>query len=343
MATIRDVAKYAHVSISTVSLVLNGSDAVKETTRFRVKEAIEALQYHPNQSARSLVTKQNQVIGVIKASDIAHNTDHAFDGVVDTYVSEMLKSIGQESEKKGYSLLIDWCFGDDNDKISHLLYGDRVDGILLVGGFYSEKISELLNRFRLPVTLIGSRSDTLDYVDTKPDLGIRMAFDYLYECGHRQIALINGPKESGSSALKMDGFQQSFLEHGMTFNPQWTCAGNFTGIDGYLCMKKFWEDGIRPTAVIAATDCMAIGAIRYLNDIGLRCPDDVSLIGFEDSILAEYSAPPLSSICVHKEILGREGTKILLRRIQNPKVRQNRLLINPELVVRSSVRTICAP
>ena len=340
MATIRDVAKYAHVSISTVSLVLNGSDAVKETTRFRVKEAIEALQYHPNQSARSLVTKQNQVIGVIKATDIAHNTNHAFDGVVDTYVSEMLKSIGQESGKKGYSLLIDWCFGDGSDDTSHLLYGDRVDGIILVGGFYSEKIAGLLDRFHLPVTLIGSRSDSLDYVDTKPDVGIRLAFDYLYSCGHRKIALINGPAESGSSALKMEGFQQSLQEHGIAFDLQWTRAGNFTGLDGYLCMKSFWESDIRPTAVIAATDCMAIGAIRYMNEIGLRCPDDVSFIGFEDSILAEYSAPPLSSVCVHKEILGREGTKILLRRVQNSKVRQNRLLIEPELVLRSSVRTI---
>lgn len=338
MATIRDVAKYAQVSISTVSLVLNGSDAVKETTRFRVKEAIEALQYHPNQSARSLVTKQNKVIGVIKSTDIAHNTDHSFDGVVDTYVSEMLKSIGQESSKKGYSLLIDWCFGDGNNDFSSMLYGNRVDGILLAGGFYSKRIAALLDGFQLPVTLIGSRSDTLDYVDTKPDMGVQIAYDYLYENGHRDIALINGPSESGSSERKLCGFQAALREHGAAFDPAWVESGNFSGLDGYLCMKRFWENQVRPTAVIAATDCMAIGAIRFMDEIGLKCPEDISFIGFEDSILAEYAMPPLSSVCVHKELLGREGTKILLRRVQNPKIRQNKLLIDPTLTIRSSVK-----
>ena len=176
MATIRDVAKYANVSISTVSLVLNNSQAVKHETKYKVYEAIKALNYIPNQSARSLVTKHSRVIGVIKGMEHVQNTIYSFEGLVDTYLSEMLHSIETQIEQNQYSMMIDWCFNPEEEALYvPVMDPSKVDGLLYVGGFLSDGVAQRILQTGIPAVLIGSRHEAFDYVDTMPEKGILQA------------------------------------------------------------------------------------------------------------------------------------------------------------------------
>ena len=341
MVTIRDVAKYAGVSISTVSLVLNNSPAVKHETRYKVYNAVKALQYVPNQSARSLVTKQSKVIGVIKGIETMQESVYSFDGVVDTYVTEMLRSIESQIELNGYSMMIDWCFHlDAADSSTPVVDSNKVDGILYVGGFLNDMLAEYFLTSAIPTVLIGSRHKEIDYVDTLPDKGIQLAVRCLAGHGHKHIALINGPETSHSTARKLAGFTEGLKEQGLPLRPDWIQKAPYTGCGGYEAARRLWECDEHPTAIIAAADCVAVGAMRYFFERGIYCPRDISIIGFEDSILSEYSVPPLTSVCIRKDILGTEGAKILFNRIQNPKAKLVKLTVEPELVLRGSVAKI---
>ncbi len=342
MATIRDVAEYANVSISTVSLVLNNSPAVKHETRYKVFDAIKTLQYVPNQYARSLVTKQSRVIGVIKGMERVQRSVYSFDGVVDTYLSEMLRSIETQIDLNQYSMMIDWCFDQNasDDASAPVLDSNKVDGIIYVGGFLSDALAQKLIATGIPTVLIGSRHDEIDYVDTMPDKGLELAVQHLLEQGHRKIAFINGPEASHSSARKERGFISALERAGISARPEWIERGDYTGRAGYEAARRLWSSGEHPTAVIGSTDCVAVGAMRYFYENGIYCPRDISLIGFEDSILSEYCVPPLTSICVRKDVLGEEGAKILFNRIQNPKSKHVKLTIEPELIRRSSVAQV---
>lgn len=338
MATIRDVAKYANVSISTVSLVLNNSQAVKHETKYKVYEAIKALNYIPNQSARSLVTKHSRVIGVIKGMEHVQNTIYSFEGLVDTYLSEMLHSIETQIEQNQYSMMIDWCFNPEEEALYvPVMDPSKVDGLLYVGGFLSDGVAQRILQTGIPAVLIGSRHEAFDYVDTMPEKGILQAVRYLVECGHREIAFINGPEASHSSGRKLAGFMDAAGEFGLQVVPEWILKGDYTGRAGYENARKLWACAQHPTAIVTAADCVAVGALRFFYEHGVMCPGDISIIGFEDSILSEYSVPPLTSVCVRKDILGTEGTKVLINRIANSKAKHVRLTIEPELICRDSV------
>ncbi len=341
MATIKDIAKLANVSVSTVSLVLNDSPKVKHETRYRVWGAIEELRYVPNQSARSLVTKENKVIGVIKGIESAQNDIYSFFDVNDTYLTDMLRSIEMQIDEKGYSMMIDWCFDPNDDhRDDPVLDAGRIDGIMYVGGFLTNKIAERFLSCKVPVVLVGSRHEKIDYVDTAPDVGIALAVHCLYENGHRDIALINGPAASHSTARKLAGFHKAAAELGLQTRDEWILQGNYTGESGYVNARKIWALDHHPTAVIGSSDSVAVGAMRYFFEQGVYCPKDISIIGFEDSILAEYSVPPLTSVRVKKEVLGAEAVKVLLNRIANDKANRVRLIIEPQMVLRSSVANL---
>lgn len=341
MTTIKDVAKHAGVSVSTVSLVLNNSPAVKHETRYRVLNSIKELRYQRNDYARSLVTKEKKIIGVVKLVDDTSTASSSFDKVVDTYITEMLRTIEVEIEKAGYSMLIEWDYHfSKKEPLPLIVAGNKVDGALLVGGFNMNMDAPKLLETKVPMVLVGARHDHFDYVDTASEQGIRMAMEFFFQNGHRDIAFVNGPNTSQSSERKMAGFLQAAQAQGMPYREEYVASGNFTGRDGYNAIRRIWESGARPTAVLAATDGMALGVMRYLHEKGIYCPKDISIIGFEDGLLAEYSVPPLTSVSVRKDTIGAEASKILINRIANSKAQLVRLVVEPKLVVRESVRNL---
>jgi len=340
-ATLRDVAKLAGVSVSTASFSLNGGDKVKEETRRRIAWAAEELNYIPNASARSLVTQKNLVIGVVRCVDKLDDRFYAFDTTIDTYLSEMLKSIEQESIRLGYSLMVEWSstYGQ-SDGVPRLYKSGKVDGVLMVGGIVPREFPEKIKKLNVPTVMVGSRNDLFDWVDTDYTQAMREAVAYLVSLGHKDIAFINGPGNSQTSALKLEGFRQGLGQAGLPFDEKHVGAGDFSGLTGYEAMARFWENGFHPTALVAAVDCIAIGALRFLHERNVYCPDGISIVGFEDGLLAEYSVPPLTTFSSEKQLLGIDACHLLIQRIQHPEQPLEQKLIEPRLIVRMSTKTV---
>jgi DNA-binding LacI/PurR family transcriptional regulator len=340
MANIKDVAKKAGVSIGTVSLVLNGSSAIRESTGKRVFDAAEALRYRPNLNARSLVTKKNLIIGVVRCIDRLDHDKFNFSSTVDTYLAEMLKSIEQESMSHKYSLMVDWSETFyDTEKLPGMYDSGKVDGVLMVGGIINGKLPEMIKKSGVPTVMVGSRNSLMDYVDTSYTKAIRIAVDYLVSMGHRDIAFINGPDVSQTSAQKLNGYSEALKANGLGYREDFISKGDFSGHGGYLAMQGICRKCC-PTALVAAVDCIAIGALHFMYEQRYYCPEDISVVGFEDGILAEYAIPPLTTVSGEKEALGRIACEILLKRIREPDCPIQNRIVEPKLVERKSVRRI---
>lgn len=343
MANIKDVAKKAGVSIGTVSLVLNGSGAIRESTGKRVFDAAEALQYRPNLNARSLVTKKNLIIGVVRCTDRLNSDRFSFMSTVDTYLAEMLKSIEQESMRHRYSLMVDWSETfHDTGKLPAMYDSGKVDGVLMVGGIINGSLPGLIKESGVPTVMVGSRSSLLDHVDTSYADAIGLAVDHLASMGHRDIAFINGPDISQTSAQKLRGYREALRAHGMEYREDLVSKGDFSGHGGYQAMQEICRK-CSPTALVAAVDCIAIGALHYLYGQKRYCPEDISVVGFEDGLLAEYAIPPLTTVSSEKETLGKIACEILLRRIREPEGSVQSVIVSPRLVERKSVKRINPP
>ena len=203
----------------------------------------------------------------------------------------------------------------------------------------TEEQTALLKRLEMPVVTIGSRFDCFDYVDTDPEEGMYQMTKHVLSCGHRRIAVINGPAASQTSARKRAGIERAMAEAQCALREDWVEAASFSGLGGYNAMKRLWEGGARPTAVLTALDVLAAGAIRFLQENGLQVPCDISVTGYEDGLLAEYMSPALTTVCSHKEKLGRNASRILAHRVEHPSAQQVRLIIPPELIIRHSVQS----
>ncbi len=341
MATLADVAQRAGVSAGTVSLVINGSPRISPATRERVLAAVQELGYVPNASARSLATKRQRVLGIVRC--IAHPEEGStgFCDTVDTYLSDMLYSIERASLPQGYSLMIDWAGTQRaEDMLPPLCLSGKADGVILVGGMLDPALPQRLSAMSLPTVLAGSRCSGLSWVDTDYEAAMELAIDHLYAHGHRRIALINGPDGSQSSPLKRKGFLQAMRRRGLSVPDRCLEKGDFSGQGGYLAMQRLLSASEQPTALIAAADCMAVGALRAFQEQGGRCPEQLSVIGFEDGLLAEYCYPPLTSISSGKTEIGRAACELLMQQLQSPDQPPKQLLIAPKLISRASVRTL---
>ncbi len=346
MPTIKDVAREAGVSVGTVSMVLNGSSSVKMETRVHVLQVIEKMGYTPNQYARSLVTKKRNIIGIIRSfltrEEDAYRSGYHFEELPDTYLADMLDVIVGETTRLGYSLLLDVANQGSGTESSlpMITQPGRIDGLIWASGFMTQRQKELLMQLTVPIVTIGSRFDCFDYVDTDPVQGMYDITRYVLSCGHRDIVFINGLNRTQTSERKLEGVKKAYQEFGIPYDPQRTEEAPFSGLGGYNAMKRLWMKGNRPTAVLTALDVLAMGAMRFLEEEGLRIPDNVSVTGYEDGILAEYCNPRLTTVCSKKSELGLQASRTLVNRINNPNAQRVKLIIQPELVIRETVRNI---
>ena len=341
MTRLSDVARHLGLSNGTVSLAINGSPLVKEETRARVMQAVRELGYVPNASARALVTRRQLVIGVVRCTQDAAQSGSGFADTVDTYLSDMLRGIERESVAHGYSLMVDWAnTSEPGCPMPGLCTGGKVDGVLLVGGLIADDLPERLKDAPIPTVLAGSRNEALSWVDADYEEAMRQAVSLLAGHGHRRIALLNGPAASKSSERKRRGFEEEMARQGLPLRGDWMASGDFSGQGGYEAMRRVWSASQRPTAFVAAADCMALGALRYLQEMGVCCPRDISAVGYEDGLLAEYSIPPLTTVSARKEVIGREACRLLMERIAGSEKPSPPVCVSPLLVERASVRTL---
>jgi len=332
MTIMKDVAKKAGVSVATVSHVINNTRIVSELTKAKVKTALEELNYQPNAVARSLRRKESMIIGLI----IPDNTN--------PYFAEIAWSIEYASKNQGYSVILCNSDGDINRESSCLdvLIENQVDGIILVAaGKSSDKIQKLVER-KMPLVMVDRDSPNVrtDSIQINNGMCGGVAVEYLIALGHQKIACITGPRDVTPSFDRVDGYKKALSKNKISIKDAYIIKGDFKPHGGYLAGYKLLEMEDPPTAVFACNDLMAYGVMRAATEKGINCPDDLSVVGFDDIYLSTYINPPLTTIKQPRIEMGEEAVSSLLQRIKNPDRLARNIILEAGLVIRSSTKKI---
>ncbi len=336
--TIEDVAKAAGVSKSTVSLVLNGKNVVKMETKYKVLQTIEKLGYIPNVAAQELTTKRKQTLGLVIS--VSHHS--SFNSGADTFFQDVTDGILSELVDASYSIFYEQVSSRQlSDGIPNIVKGKRIDGYFIIGRIFEAMLIERLLKEDIPFVVINRNEPKVDCVYSDFKFASYLGVKYLIDAGHRKIAFVNSSSaENASSLLKLEGYKLALAEAGIRYDPEWIRESPYSGKGGFEAAKDLWESGIRPTAIFTGFDGIAVGVMKYLQQIGVIIPKDVSLVGYEDSILSEYSIPALTTVRVNKKKIGAEACKILLERIKHPKMKPLNVAVTPDVVERDSVSPV---
>ncbi|MCM3719228.1 LacI family transcriptional regulator [Fictibacillus phosphorivorans] len=308
MATIRDVAKRAGVSVTTVSRALNGYSDVNEKTRERIKEIAKELKYSPNLLARSLVMKKTKTIGLLVSG-------LKIEGSKDNFTYEVLCGVNDCAGQLGYELVL---ISTDSQKQQEKTYKQlvqerKVEGIILQGIKTDDPYLEEVLKSDTPCILIDipMESDSVGYVTTDNREGAKSAVTHLLDLGHQHIGMINGHSQAFVSQERLDGYQDALQEKGITFEESYVRNGAFLEERAETEATKLLQEHPELTALFCASDLMAMGAIRAAKKLGRKLPEELSVVGFDNIILSAYSTPSLTTIAQDRYQLGFEATKLL--------------------------------
>lgn len=315
--SVRDVAEAAGVSPATVSRVLSDSDhPVSDATRAKVLEAADALDFRPNLVARGLVTARTSTLGVL-VHDIS-----------DPYFGEMVRGLEDRARQDDFRVIVCSSDRDPDRELGYIetLLGHRVDSLVFAGGGiedarYQDRVTKLLDGYRSRGGVVVALAPTSyeGAVLAFPDNQAAAAdmTDYLLALGHRRIAFVAGPEGIRTSHIRLSGYEDALLRAGQRPDPQLVRHGAFTVEGGASAVQALLEDAVDLTAVFAANDLMACGALRALADAGLDVPGDVSVVGFDDIYLASCVQPALTTVHMGMYEMGRRGAELALAHLSN--------------------------
>ncbi|WP_324670313.1 LacI family DNA-binding transcriptional regulator [Geochorda subterranea] len=329
--TIRDVAARARVSKATVSYVLNGRPGVSARTRQRVLEVMEELGYRPNTVARSLASRKTQTLGLV-IPDIS-----------DMFYAHIIRGVESAANERDYILNLCTTRSDprrEREVVDSLMSG-RVDGVILMTYSLDHAYLEKLRATGRPFVL-------LDDPDAGPSLhavsvdnseaGFKAA-EYLISLGHRKIAFIHGSPRSRDTWYRFSGFRRALQASGVALREEYVRVGDFTRDGGFKAASELMSLPDPPTAILAANDQMAIGALEAITRSGRRVPEDVSLMGVDDIEAASMIRPPLTTIRQPTYEMGRQAVDLLVRLIGGEELEPRHILLPVTLVVRESCRS----
>ena len=310
--TIEEIAQIAQVSRSTVSRVLNNHPSVRPAVRDRVLQVMREHNYAPQAAARSLASSRTETIGLL----IPRSAAVTF---ADPFISAMIQALTETCNSLGYFLMLAMVTADmEQGFYNRILRGRHFDGIIILSSDIDDPILPLLIKDRRPLVLIGRHPyfPDLPSVDVENREGARQAVAHLIGLGHQRIAMIAGQMEMESAQARRDGYKQALLEAGITIVPELIVEGYYTQDGGYRAMQRLLDLAQPPTAVFNASDAMAIGAIRAIQDRGLVVPDDIAIVGFDDLPIALYGNPALTT--VHQPIVevGAAAVRLLIDQVK---------------------------
>ena len=331
MATIKDVALRAGVSVTTVSHVVNDTRHVSAKGRERVEEAIRELGYVPNAMARSLKSNTTSTLGML----IPNSSN--------PYFAEIVRIVEDRCFGAGYTLVL--CNTDDEPRRQsvylQVLAERRIDGLIVVstGAGDDDSLVTQLHGLRIPTVLVDREiaDPACDLVETAHMQGGLLAVRHLLSLGHKRIACIGGPVGVMPSEQRIEGWRMALAEGGATPNADallW--RGGFTSQGGYEAMHAILRTEQAPSAVFVCNDLMAIGALRAAHESGVHVPDDLSIVGFDDIELSAYTSPPLTTVAQPKERIGALAVDMLLERVGGKRRDARKVVLQPELRVRAS-------
>ena len=330
--TIVDVARASGVSYATVSRVLSGYEFVKESTRIRVMEAVKQLGYVVNLQARSLVSGRSRIIGLL-----VPNLDNS-------YVGTIMQGIDQELERANYDLMLYTSHrhpGNESFYVSAIANG-LTEGLLLVAPLVPTTYLEALRERNFPCVLI-DQADTTEHssvVEATNWQGAYEATRYLIRLGHTRIAYITGALVVRSAVDRLRGYKAALADCDIPFREELVIEGDYQQQTSYEITKRLLQSvDSPPTAIFASNDLSAFGAMEFAREFGLRIPDDISIIGFDDIPQASLVHPKLTTVRQPLEHMGQVAVKLLLERIEDRNRPPQRVTLATQLVIRDS----CGP
>jgi len=332
--TSEDVARLAGVSRTTVSLVLNQVPGARiaEETRRRVLEAARELNYYPNAAARSLASRKTRTIGLI----LCQSPDRIF---ADAFLPEVIRGIGDIARERDFKVLLQSVEDvADPEAYIGLVREKRIDGIILSGPRSDDARLLQLKEEGFPIVLLGQlRGSGINFVDVDNVGAAKMATEHLIGLGHSRIGMItNAPLQYTASQDRLLGYRLALEENGLTYDEELVRYGDFREESGYKAMKELLALQVPLSAVFVASDLVAFGAMEAIKEAGLRIPEDIAMVGFDDIRLANYVDPPLTTVRLPAYELGARAMDMLIRMVEGEELEESQVLLATELVIRES-------
>lgn len=330
--TIKDIAKAANVSFTTVSRALSGSQRISKERREEIVRLSEEMGYMPNHMARSMVVKETKTIGVIAAN------------AGSPYTSEVIVHIEERAREKGYSIMLcNSCYSVDlEEKMFSLLLGKQVDGVIISPTSLSGSVPLLQRHIqRMPTVFLGQVADdeTITSISADNFLGGEMGMQYLFDLGHKETIFLGCRSDSPSQIRRAEGYAQRCKALGLTphyFNNPSRVNSISTG---YELSCSLFREGCPYTAIFAATDIIALGILQAADEFGLRVPERLSVLGFDNISFAGLPRISLTTIDQPKASIGRYAVDMLIEKIQDPSLRHTKRVLATSIAERST----CAP
>lgn len=326
-SNIKDVAKKAGVSISTVSRVINTSKPVRTKTKERVLEAIEELGYRPNAIARSLKVKQTQSIGIM-VPDIANQ-----------FYPEVVRGIEDVANMYEYTIFLCNTDLDHEKELKYFseLEEKQVDGLIFMGNLISDDLAKSIKDSEIPVVLIGTQHLNLPSVTINNVQAAKNAVSYLIQRGHQRVGVITGKmKDPIMGKARLQGYREALHEAGLSWRSELVVEGGYRFKSGYEGAKQLLMLEDIPTAIFVASDEMAIGAMRAILEKGFQIPRDVAVVGFDNVDMSGKVYPSLTTIGQPMYEMGAIGMRLLTKYLQGESVKAGNVVLDYEFIQRES-------
>ncbi|GHO65190.1 LacI family transcriptional regulator [Ktedonobacter sp. SOSP1-52] len=330
--TIVDVADEAGVSYATVSRVINNKAHVSPEKRERVLRAMAQLGYVVNMQARSLAGGESRVVGLL------------VDYLSSSYIDEIIRGIDEALDAENYDLML---YTTHRRKTKESAYVTKLtrglaDGLLLILPRNAAAYLDTLRQRQFPHVIVDylSNKQNVPSVSATNFRGAYDAMSFLLSLGHQRIGFITGTMELGSARDRLDGYHAALKDHGIPADSHLICEGDFTQPQGYQYAQELLSLPERPTAIFASNDMMAFGVMEAARERGLRLPEDLSIVGFDDIPQASYVHPALTTIRQPLEEMGRSATHLLLKYIAHPNAEIERIELPTRLIIRESCQAL---
>jgi LacI family transcriptional regulator len=328
--TLEDIARKCGVSRSTVSRVINGEANVSPDTRQRVMDVIQLINFQPNLAARGLAAGKTRVLGVV----IPMGVTAIF---TDPFFPLLIQGVSIACNSCDYSVML-WLDDPEYERrtVRQVLYNGLVDGVIVASNPMDDPIITALGEGKLPYVLIG-RSPTnnqVNFIDVDNYGGARKGVQHLLRLGRRRIAHISGPRNLIAGLDRYQGYLSGLYEGGIFPDPTLVVEGDFTDLSGYTGVQRLLP--YHPDAIFTASDAMASGALRALIEAGVRVPQDISLVGFDDIPFSSRTIPPLTTIRQPIQRVGSLAAETLIQIIDHPETQPRQVILPTELIVRGS-------
>jgi LacI family transcriptional regulator len=330
--TIDDIAKLAGVSKATVSYVINDKPGVSQELRCKIKKIIEDCNYVPNSAARGLAGEKTHFIGLV------------IPDVSDMFYANIIRGVEKTSNKYNYLLNLYTTHGEEEkeQRVIKLINSSMVDGLIIMAYYIKDNFIDFLKNEGIPFVFIDypTKDEEIYSVVVDNEAGAFEAAEYLISLGHQKIAFLEGHEAAWDSRARFIGFLKALTVNSIEFNPLLVEKGDFTREGGYKATKKLLEKGEEFTAIFASNDQMAIGAVRAIKEQGLKIPDNISIIGFDNIEASSIIDPPLTTVMQPIYEMGKKATEILIRLINEEKIEQKKFMLKTKLIKRNSCKML---